>query len=128
MLKNFFRHHIRMLQCVIIPKPKDFNSQLPEPGRAFSIVGRNIRLAMLTPIKFHCKAARIAIKVEDIFAYRMLSAKLETLELPTTQNRPDFLLGIGRQFSHLAGKTDEPTLFITGSLHSLQPSIPRPSP
>ena len=53
-------------------------------------------LSMLTPIYLNNQLLLQTHKIEDVITKRMLTAKLETRDLPATRNLPQSLFGISR--------------------------------
>ena len=51
---------------------------------------------MLSPVYLNDQFVFQADKIEDVITKRMLTAKLETRDLPATQNLPQSLFGISR--------------------------------
>ena len=88
-----FKHRLRFLEHLIIPKPQ-------HPESAFfdllvsTIIVRCV-FQMLTAIQFDHQPCLNTGKIDDIAAYRDLATETEAGDLPVAEKAPEVAFGIG---------------------------------
>ena len=84
-------NRINFLQHLIVPKPENSKT-----SRLQALIANTILLTilMLTAIHLHNQLLLQAGEIQHKIQKRMLTAELETRELPTTQTAPQAMFGV----------------------------------
>jgi hypothetical protein len=103
----------------MIPKPQHTNSKIVQPDRSPSVIFQLGRIGVLTSVKLHSQPTLCAVKVHNVAADRMLSAKSVARESFQTKYLPQLRLRVGRDLPHRAGEIQSPSISVAWNLHRL---------
>ena len=112
----------------MIPEPKGFNALLRQKFFPRFIPLNSFRQTMLKAVEFDIQLRVSAVKIQDMSANYVLTAKFEAGKLPSSQCPPKFFFFIGLVAAKLAGDLFEAhagRMQVAGKNSS---SSPRPSP
>jgi hypothetical protein len=90
------KHSFEILTYIRIPESQDPDSMARQPQRALRIVGGRRVLGVSSPVQLDRQHSLDTEEIEDERAERMLSPKLEPVEVPGAKSLPEDAFGGGQ--------------------------------
>jgi hypothetical protein len=99
------QHGIRMPEHIVVHEPNHVTPAPLNPLRASLVI--RCPVAMRRAIEFDHERYFVAIEVGDVPREPVLPSKLQSIELPITDELPQFLFRWGGVVAHRAGAAEE---------------------
>jgi hypothetical protein len=104
---NLFQHVFQKIEHIIVPESDYTYAHGLKNFRSFFVIQALFFMVMPTSIELNSKTGIMAVEIQDISAYRILSAKLEAAETACSQKMPQQFFCVSLFLTKLFGKNEQ---------------------